>query len=195
MEKDAISITFGPDGSFVSSGGIRIYYSKELQAAGDALDQAKRIVGKKTKGSANAKKAEQEVEKCQKAFDTELSAFAQNAVNEFTTNVSCIYMEKLSEKKLSAIVLAQKEKWQKKYFDELVSEFSSLLASSCDSNGIKLIGVPSDDNSLTVCSSCGYVEKNKITKKNWTCPLCNTRHDLAVNYAKLLLKEGRQYVR
>lgn len=72
------------------------------------------------------------------------------------------------------------------------SSFCNLLSYKCDWYSKHLVKIDRFFASSQTCSECGYknAEVKDLSVREWTCPICGTKHDRDINAAKNILTEG-----
>lgn len=71
-------------------------------------------------------------------------------------------------------------------------ELTRQLQYKADWNNRDYIKIDRFFASSQTCSNCGYVnsETKDLSVREWTCPVCGTKHDRDINAAKNILNEG-----
>jgi putative transposase len=70
--------------------------------------------------------------------------------------------------------------------------FRTCLAYKLKRQGKHLFVVDQFTPTAKTCSVCGAIRREKLpySEHHWTCPVCGTRHDRAVNAAKNIKTQG-----
>lgn len=86
---------------------------------------------------------------------------------------------------------AMKRIWGRKVSDLSFNSFVSKLSWLCVKYGKKLVRVNQWEATSKVCSCCGNRMKEMPLKvRSWTCPVCGEVHDRDINAAKNILRVG-----
>jgi transposase len=72
------------------------------------------------------------------------------------------------------------------------SEFRDAIKNAANREGVPFISVPPQYTSKT-CHSCGVVNKELASEKEWTCPSCSDVHDRDENAARNIAELGKTY--
>ncbi len=72
------------------------------------------------------------------------------------------------------------------------SKFFDMLEYKASWYGCEIITVPRFYASSQTCNCCGSINKKvkKLSVRNWTCPICNAKHDRDINAAINILNKG-----
>lgn len=71
--------------------------------------------------------------------------------------------------------------------------FKQVLVDKANNNDKKVVFVDRFYPSSKTCHHCGYVNKDlKLKDREWTCPICGTKHDRDINAAVNILNEGER---
>ena len=112
-----------------------------------------------------------------------------NISKDIINNNQVIYLENLNIKGMQ-----QYHKIAKAINDCSLYTFTNMLEYKAKLYGREIIKVDRFYSSSQTCSVCGYknTEVKNLSIREWTCPICNTKHDRDINAATNILQEGQK---
>lgn len=152
---------------------------------------SKRAVVAKQKGINLFEAKNYQKQKCKVARLHEKVANQRNdLLNKLSTEIiknhDVICIEKLNTKGM-----LRNRKLAKSISDVSWSSFVTKLQYKADWYGRTIIKVDQWFPSSQLCSACGHQDgKKPLHIREWTCPVCHTRHDRDINASKNILSEG-----
>jgi putative transposase len=177
--EQAIGIDLGLTHFAVLSDGTKIDSPRFLRRAEKKLKKAQRELSRKQKGSRNRKKARLKVARAHAQVADARKEFHHQLSTRLIRENQAIAVEDLSVKGLARTKLA------KSVHDAGWSQFVTMLAYKAARYGRTFIKTNRFEPTSQVCSACGHHDGPKpLHVREWTCPVCGTRHDRDVNAAK-----------
>jgi putative transposase len=161
---------------------------KFYRKAQKKLRKAQRTFSRRKKGSKRREKARAKVARVQQKAAEQRKDFLHKTTTQFVHNHQGICIEDLSVKGLARTKLAGHAK---SFHDAAMGEFRRQLEYKCDWNHVHLVPVDRFFPSSKRCSHCGHVHVGlTLDDREWTCPVCGTRHKRDFNAAVNLRDEG-----
>ncbi|MFB7413936.1 RNA-guided endonuclease InsQ/TnpB family protein [Streptomyces sp. NPDC056210] len=175
----AIGIDLGLTHFAVLSDGTKIDSPRFLRRAEKKLKKTQRELSRKRKGSKNRAKARLKVARAHAQVADARKEFHHQLSTRLIRENQAIAVEDLPVKGLARTKLA------KSVHDAGWSQFVTMLAYKAARYGRTLIKINRFEPTSQVCSTCGHHDGPKpLHVREWTCPVCGTRHDRDVNAAK-----------
>ncbi|MER7203836.1 transposase [Streptomyces sp. CB01635] len=177
--EQAIGIDLGLTHFAVLSDGTKIDSPWFLRRAEKKLKKAGRELSRKQNGSKNRAKARLKVARAHAQVADARKEFHHQLSTRLIRENQAIAVEDLSVKGLARTKLA------KSVHDAGWSQFVTMLACKAARYGWTFIKIGRFEPTSQVCSACGHHDGPKpLHVREWTCPVCGTRHDRDVNAAK-----------
>ncbi len=170
----------------ILSTGEKIAAPNTFRKNEEKLAKLQRRLAKKTKGSANRKKARLKVAKLHAKIADSRKDFLHKLSTRLVNENQVIAIETL------AVSNMQKNRHlAKSISDAGWAEFVRQLKYKSLWYGRELVGIDRWYPSSKRCSDCGHtVAKMPLSVREWTCPECGTIHDRDVNAARNVLAAG-----
>lgn len=150
------------------------------------LAKVQRMLAKKTKGSANRKKAKLKVAKLHAKIADSRKDFLHKLSTRLVNENQVIAIETLAVSNMQ-----KNHKLAKSIADASWSEFVRQLEYKSRWYGRELVGIDRWYPSSKRCSDCGHIVKSMpLNVREWTCPECGAIHDRDINAARNVLAAG-----
>lgn len=181
-----VGIDLGLSHFAILSTGEKIAAPNTFRKNEEKLAKLQRKLAKKTKGSANRKKAKLKVAKLHAKITDSRKDFLHKLSTRLVNENQVIAIETL------AVSNMQKNRnLAKSIADASWSEFVRQLKYKSLWYGRELVGIDRWYPSSKRCSDCGHTIKNMpLRVREWTCPECGTIHDRDINAARNVLAAG-----
>ena len=181
-----VGIDLGLSHFAILSTGEKIAAPNTFRKNEEKLAKLQRRLAKKTKGSANRKKAKLKVAKLHAKIADSRKDFLHKLSTRLVNENQVIAIETL------AVSNMQKNRHlAKSISDAGWAEFVRQLKYKSLWYGRELVGIDRWYPSSKRCSDCGHtVAKMPLSVREWTCPECGTIHDRDVNAARNVLAAG-----
>ena len=181
-----VGIDLGLSHFAILSTGEKIAAPNAFRKNEEKLAKLQRRCAKKTKGSANRKKAKLKVAK----LHAKITDFRKDFLHKLSTRL-------VNENQVIAIETLAVSNMQKNHClaksisDASWSEFVRQLEYKSLWYGRELVGIDRWYPSSKRCSDCGHtVKKMPLSVREWTCQECGTIHDRDINAARNVLAAG-----
>jgi len=182
-----IGIDLGLTHFAVMSDGRKITAPKLFRRAEKKLRKAQRDLSRKTKGSANRKKAVVKVARAHAHTANARRDFHHKLSTTIIRENQAVYVEDLAVKGLARTRLA------KSVHDAGWSAFVGMLEYKTARYGRTFARVDRFFPSSQLCSACGFKDGPKpLSVRSWTCGGCGTQHDRDINAAINIRTEGHK---
>ena len=181
-----VGIDLGLTHFAILSTGEKIAAPNTFRKNEEKLAKLQRRLAKKTKGSANRKKARLKVAKLHAKIADSRKDFLHKLSTRLINENQVIAIETL------AVSNMQKNRClAKSISDASWSEFVRQLEYKSHWYGRTLVGIDRWYPSSKRCSDCGHtVPKMPLSVREWACPECGSIHDRDVNAARNVLTAG-----
>jgi putative transposase len=181
-----VGIDLGLSHFAILSTGEKIAAPNTFRKNESKLAKLQRKLAKKTKGSANRKKAKLKVAKLHAKIADSRKDFLHKLSTRLINENQVIAIETL------AVSNMQKNRTlAKSIADASWSEFVRQLEYKSLWYGRELVGIDRWYPSSKRCSDCGHTVKSMPLKvREWTCPECGAIHDRDINAARNVLAAG-----
>lgn len=161
------------------SDGTEIENPKHLQAAMAKLKKLQQRVSRKTKGSANRKKAVKRLATMHEKVSNQRKDFANKLSHQIATNYDTVIVEDLN-----IAGMLKNNKLALSIASLGLGSFYTMLNYKVADRGGNYIKIGRFEPSSKTCSNCGNIYKDlKLSERNWTCTECQTTHDRDLNAA------------
>lgn len=190
-EKNEVGIDVGIKNFATLSNGVVYENIKTTEKYAKRLAVLQKRLARKQKGSKNREKAKLAVQR----LNMKLANVRNDYLNKISTAIAKQYSF-VGVEDLNVQGMLKNHNLAKSIADCSWSEFFRQLQYKCSWYGCELQKIGRFEPSSKTCSHCGCVlDKLPLSKREWTCPHCGTRHDRDVNAAKNILAialSGRQ---
>ena len=181
-----VGIDLGLSHFAILSTGEKIAAPNAFRKNEEKLAKLQRRLAKKTKGSANRKKAKLKVAKLHAKIADSRKDFLHKLSTRLVNENQVIAIETLAVSNMQ-----KNHNLAKSIADASWSEFVRQLEYKSLWYGRELVGIDRWYPSSKRCSDCGHtVKKLPLSVREWTCPECGTIHDRDVNAARNVLTAG-----
>ena len=181
----SVGIDLGLTHFAVMSDGRKITAPKFFRRAEKKLRKAQQNLARKTKGSANRKKAVVKVARAHARTADARRDFHHKLSTTLIRENQAVYVEDLAVKGLGRTRLA------KSVHDAGWSAFVNMLEYKAARYGRTFARVDRFFPSSQLCSACGVKDGPKpLAVREWTCANCETVHDRDINAARNIKTEG-----
>jgi putative transposase len=181
-----VGIDLGLSHFAILSTGEKISAPNTFRKNEGKLAKLQRRLAKKTKGSANRKKAKLKVAKLHAKIADSRKDFIHKLSTRLVNENQVIAIETLAVSNMQ-----KNHSLAKSIADASWSEFVRQLEYKSLWYGRELVGIDRWYPSSKRCSDCGHtVAKMPLNVREWTCPECGTIHDRDINAARNVLTAG-----
>ena len=181
-----VGIDLGLSHFAILSTGEKIAAPNTFRKNEEKLAKLQRRLAKKTKGSANRKKAKLKVAKLHAKIADSRKDFLHKLSTRLINENQVIAIETLAVSNMQ-----KNHSLAKSIADASWSEFVRQLEYKSLWYGRELVGIDRWYPSSKRCSDCGHtVAKMPLNVREWTCPECGTIHDRDINAARNVLAAG-----
>ena len=181
-----VGIDLGLSHFAILSTGEKIAAPNTFRKNEEKLAKLQRKLAKKTKGSANRKKAKLKVAKLHAKIADSRKDFLHKLSTRLVNENQVIAIETLAVSNMQ-----KNHSLAKSIADASWSEFVRQLEYKSLWYGRELVGIDRWYPSSKRCSDCGHtVAKMPLNVREWTCPECGTIHDRDINAARNVLAAG-----
>lgn len=181
-----VGIDLGLSHFAILSTGEKIAAPNTFRKNEEKLAKLQRRLAKKTKGSANRKKAKLKVAKLHAKIADSRKDFLHKLSTRLVNENQVIAIETLAVSNMQ-----KNHSLAKSIADASWSEFVRQLEYKSMWYGRELVGIDRWYPSSKRCSDCGHTVKSMpLNVREWTCPECGTIHDRDINAARNVLAAG-----
>ncbi len=181
-----VGIDLGLSHFAILSTGEKIAAPNTFRKNEEKLAKLQRRLAKKTKGSANRKKAKLKVAKLHAKIADSRKDFLHKLSTRLVNENQVIAIETLAVSNMQ-----KNHNLAKSIADASWSEFVRQLEYKSLWYGRTLVGIDRWYPSSKRCSDCGHtVSKMPLNVRKWVCPECGTIHDRDINAARNVLAAG-----
>jgi len=179
LESTAVGIDTGIKTFAVLSDGTEIENPKHLQVAMAKLKKLQQRVSRKTKGSANRKKAVKRLAVMHERVSNQRKDFANKLSHQIATNYDTVIVEDLN-----IAGMLKNDKLALSIASLGLGSFYTMLNYKVSDRGGNYVKIGRFEPSSKTCSNCGNIYKElKLSERTWTCTECQTTHDRDLNAA------------
>lgn len=181
-----VGIDLGLSHFAILSTGEKIAAPNTFRKNEATLAKLQRRLAKKTKGSANRKKAKLKVAKLHAKITDSRKDFLHKLSTRLVNENQVIAIETLAVSNMQ-----KNHSLAKSIADASWSEFVRQLEYKSLWYGRELVGIDRWYPSSKRCSDCGHTVKSMpLSVREWTCPECGSVHDRDINAARNVLAAG-----
>jgi putative transposase len=162
------------------SNGEVIKNPRHLTAHETKLAQTQRRLSRKTKGSANRKKAKLRVARQHEQVANARLDFLHKATTSLVNSYSLIGLEKLASQEMA------QDRFGKQINDAGWGTLANMVAYKAESAGCQVVFVDAK-NTTQECSQCHEIVKKTLADRTHDCPACGLSIDRDLNAARNIL--------
>ena len=183
-----VGIDLGVKDFIITSDGEVFENKHFFKESEDKIKKLQRQLSKKAKGSNNRNKVRIKIAKEFEHLTNQRMDYIHNAVNSLLKTYDYIFMENLNVQGM-----LKNHKLAKAIQELGFYTFKNTLRNKAMINDKFVIEVDRWFASSKTCHKCGYVYKGlTLGEREWTCPICGTKHDRDLNAAINILIEGNK---
>lgn len=178
--KQEVGIDLGLKDLMTLSTGIKFQHPEtQISKAKIALKQQQRILSRKTKGSKNYAAQRIKVARCYERVTNIRNWYYHNISRYLVNNFDAIYMENLN---VSGML--KNRKLSRKIHETAWASLVVMIGYKSSSSGRTFHQIDRFAPSSKTCSCCGNkLDKLDLGTREWTCPVCCSKHDRDINAA------------
>ena len=186
-----IGIDLGIKELCITSAGEKYENPKTVKKHEKKLAKLQRRLAHKKKGSQNYRKAKKKIALCYEKMANIRKDYLHKISHEIVSENQVIVSENLRIRDMK-----KNHRLAKSISDASWHELTRQLEYKSQWNGRRYIKIDTFYPGSQLCSVCGYQnsETKDLSVREWTCPVCGTKHDRDVNAAKNILKEGLKQI-
>lgn len=183
-----VGIDLGVKDFIITSDGEVFENKHFFKKSEDKIKKLQRQLSKKAKGSNNRNKVRIKIAKEFEHLTNQRMDYIHNVVNSLLKTYDYIFMENLNVQGM-----LRNHKLAKAVQELGFYTFKNTLKNKAMMNDKFVIEVDRWFASSKTCHKCGYVYKGlSLNEREWTCPVCGTKHDRDLNAAMNILIEGNK---